>query len=506
MPILEMREQDFAYFRNCHAKDRHSNPACRSAAGMFFKNRRLIVVPTSCLLAGAMAVSGIQGCASRRQARTEAPVESLASQSATPVQPLPPQAPLGVEPPPMPVQPARPIDQGPNFLPEPMTKDGNLPTPEGADDKAGASKSRLGQKFAGLLPKRGANAAKKRQATPAAEQPAETPRVNPGDKVAVRSNSLQAREASFQSGKRTSQPVKLSQPVEIYQYSDDRTPTEASSWRMSFPSQSAFRQTSLPSISRSIPAQPASTSMQNEVQWRTTNASSSSTVPSSNDEFGPLPQWPHSTESQPRPVIRPQQQPFQMPRLERAPAHTYQTEPSRMTNPPALRQMPVSSTRVKQAPAEGPLSISRMALCRDVRSFNEYTEIDVGHLQPGQAFLIYAALENFRSISTLNGFQTLTLSSLEVWTRSGQQVARQTLGTATDVSDAPRDQYYLTHAMKVPDNLVEGDYVLQLNVFDLNSRQTSKSFLAVRITGGHNHQGATGGSGELASRPSSSRR
>ena len=177
-----------------------------------------------------------------------------------------------------------------------------------------------------------------------------------------------------------------------------------------------------------------------------------------------------------------------------------------MTNPPALRQMPVSSTRINQSQSDGPLSVSRIALCRDVRGFNEFTEIDVGHLQPGQEFLIYASLENFRSISTLNGFQTLTLSSMEVWTRSGQQVARQTLGTATDLADAPRERYFLTHAMKVPENLPDGDYVLQLNVYDLNSKQTGKSFIAVRITGDRNRPGATGGTGGFVSRPGNLRR
>lgn len=127
------------------------------------------------------------------------------------------------------------------------------------------------------------------------------------------------------------------------------------------------------------------------------------------------------------------------------------------------------------------LGILRIALCQEVRGYDDLVECHRSTMVAGQPFLVYAALENFRSKSTANGFQTLTLSSLEVISRSGNLVSRQALGTAADLADAPRSHYFLTHTMKVPESLAPGDYVLQLNVYDLNSKQACQSQIAIRV-------------------------
>lgn len=160
-----------------------------------------------------------------------------------------------------------------------------------------------------------------------------------------------------------------------------------------------------------------------------------------------------------------------------------QPQPMRVIEPPTLQAPPTNidaDTNVRQTSA---LSIPRISVCREVRSFDNVDELDRRQLRGGQPVLLYASLKGFQSMPTPSGFRTLTLSTLEIRNAARETVSTHPLGTATDLADAPRGNYYLTHQLRLPADLPAGDYLLELTVTDLIGKQTAKSQLAAHVSG-----------------------
>lgn len=157
------------------------------------------------------------------------------------------------------------------------------------------------------------------------------------------------------------------------------------------------------------------------------------------------------------------------------------SQPMRVIEPPTLQAPPTQQdvdTGLRQTSG---LAIPRIAVCREVRSFDSVDELDRHQLRGGQPVLLYASLKGFQSMSTPSGYRTLTLSTLEIRNAARDVVSTHPLGTATDLTDAPRGNYYLTHQLRLPADLLPGDYLLELTVTDLIGKQTAKSQVAIHV-------------------------
>jgi len=147
-----------------------------------------------------------------------------------------------------------------------------------------------------------------------------------------------------------------------------------------------------------------------------------------------------------------------------------------------------------------------MALCRQVRGYDDVVEIPPQQLRRGQPILVYAALDNFLSIATAKGYRTLTLSTLEILGSDGDVVLRMPLGTAVDLAEVPRQDFFLTHRVTIPENLPAGDYFFNLRIDDLQAHETSRSQLAVTVTADRTRPDGTGDTSKFATRPDSFQR
>mgnify|MGYP006908234925 FL=1 len=85
--------------------------------------------------------------------------------------------------------------------------------------------------------------------------------------------------------------------------------------------------------------------------------------------------------------------------------------------------------QVKFVPVENAglsvFQIGTFALCSEVRSYEDFSEIDRSGLRAGQELLIYNTLRNTESVKSAEGFRTLTRSSVE-WLGNGDRVLHQT--------------------------------------------------------------------------------
>ncbi len=176
-------------------------------------------------------------------------------------------------------------------------------------------------------------------------------------------------------------------------------------------------------------------------------------------------------------------------------------EPVRIADPPRLSVPPSDNEAVGETDASERLSVSRMAVCRQVRGYDDVVEIPAQQLRRGQTILIYAAIDRFLSVATATGYRTLTLSTLEIQRPGGDVIVRMPLGTAVDVSQAPRQDFFLTHKVTIPENLPAGEYVFNLRIDDLQSHESSRSEMSIAVTGDHTRPDAAGDTSKFATRP-----
>jgi hypothetical protein len=179
-------------------------------------------------------------------------------------------------------------------------------------------------------------------------------------------------------------------------------------------------------------------------------------------------------------TVRSQESPS-VPAAKRPDADDLGREPIRLVDPPALRTPPVDGGYDVGAGANRGLEIPRLQTCRQVRGYEDVVAIDPQRLRRGQPLLLYATLENFRSMATSKGYRTLTLSTLEIRSPDGELLQRQPLGTAVDLVDIPRREFFLTHLMTVPDDLLPGDYLIDLFVDDLLKHESARARIAVKV-------------------------
>jgi hypothetical protein len=190
-------------------------------------------------------------------------------------------------------------------------------------------------------------------------------------------------------------------------------------------------------------------------------------------------------------------------RVLEAEAENAASQPTRIIDPPVLATPPIDGESTGRTEPHEMLAMPRIQICRQVRGFDDVVPLDARRLRRGQPIIIYATLENVRSVRTSKGYRTLTLSTLEVRTSEGELLERQPLGTAVDLVDVPRAHFFLTHLVTIPDDLPPGDYVFGLCVDDLLGHGSAHARINVRVTEDRSPRDGTADISRSATRPAS---
>jgi hypothetical protein len=177
------------------------------------------------------------------------------------------------------------------------------------------------------------------------------------------------------------------------------------------------------------------------------------------------------------------------------------SQPKPIIDPPVLSTPPIDGESAGRTELHETLVIPRIQICRQVRGFDDVVPLDARRLRRGQPILIYATLENVRSVRTSTGYRTLTLSTLEVRTSEGELLERQPLGTAVDLVDVPRVHFFLTHLVTIPEELPPGDYTFGLCVDDLLGHGSAHARISVRVTEDRSPRDGTADTSRSATRP-----
>jgi len=128
-----------------------------------------------------------------------------------------------------------------------------------------------------------------------------------------------------------------------------------------------------------------------------------------------------------------------------------------------------------------PLVVRNLAFATDIQSFGTYKPFDKYEFAPGQTVLLYAEVENFKSVETAKGFHTATRSSYQIFDASGKRVAEHEFSPSEETCRQPRRDFFIGYEFSLPRRIYPGKHVLQLTVADLNSQKIGQSMIEFTI-------------------------
>ncbi len=128
-----------------------------------------------------------------------------------------------------------------------------------------------------------------------------------------------------------------------------------------------------------------------------------------------------------------------------------------------------------------PLVVRNLAFVTEIQSYGSYKPFDRYEFAPGQRVLLYAEVENFKSIETAKGFHTATRSSYQIFDAGGKRVAEHEFSLCEEYCRRPRRDFFIVHDLHLPKRIYPGKHVLQLTVADLNSEKIGQTVIEFTV-------------------------
>lgn len=126
------------------------------------------------------------------------------------------------------------------------------------------------------------------------------------------------------------------------------------------------------------------------------------------------------------------------------------------------------------------LELWNTSFCHKITSFGNFDRYERDEFHAGQRVGVYAELRNFHSEPTTNGyFRTRLKSHIEIRRGGvdGERVDYNTFPPTEDLCRAPRNDYYHSYQIDLPNHLTPGPYALVLTVEDTLSGKVATDVL-----------------------------
>jgi hypothetical protein len=149
------------------------------------------------------------------------------------------------------------------------------------------------------------------------------------------------------------------------------------------------------------------------------------------------------------------------------------------------RRAAAASVPLREAAAKlgelATLSVRNLAFCTEVHSYGVFKKFPKYEFQAGQEVLLYAEVENFKTVANEKGFHTALKSSYEILDNHGARVDQKEFEiTAEDCQNARRD-YFIRYFVWMPKRIYGGNYTLQLTIEDTHSQKIGQSSIDFTI-------------------------
>jgi hypothetical protein len=128
-----------------------------------------------------------------------------------------------------------------------------------------------------------------------------------------------------------------------------------------------------------------------------------------------------------------------------------------------------------------PLVVRNLAFVTDIQSYGTYKPFEKYEFVPGQRLLLYAEVENFKTVETAKGCHAATRSSYQIFDSSGKRVAEHESSPSEEHCRRPRRDFFIGYEFCLPERIYPGKHSMQLTVADLNSQKIGQSVIEFTI-------------------------
>ncbi len=134
-----------------------------------------------------------------------------------------------------------------------------------------------------------------------------------------------------------------------------------------------------------------------------------------------------------------------------------------------------------QLAAIGALEVRNLNFCSKTSSYGIYDRFENNEFRPGQQVLLYAEIENFKSLHEMQkGYLTELASRYQIFDSRGQRASEHDFRLMNEHCQNPRRDYFVSYRLEIPDWLYDGQYTLQLTVEDRLAKKIGQS--SIRFT------------------------
>lgn len=127
------------------------------------------------------------------------------------------------------------------------------------------------------------------------------------------------------------------------------------------------------------------------------------------------------------------------------------------------------------------LSVHNLAFCTEVTSYGVFKKFAKYEFHAGQEVLLYAEVENFKSVQNEKGFHTALKSSYEILDSHGARVDQKEFEITAEDCQNPRRDYFIRYFVWMPKRIYGGTYTLQLSIEDTQSQKIGQSSIEFTI-------------------------
>lgn len=134
-------------------------------------------------------------------------------------------------------------------------------------------------------------------------------------------------------------------------------------------------------------------------------------------------------------------------------------------------------TAIQRLQETARLELRNVAFCHEITSYGAYQRFPRDEFTRGQPVLVYAEVNNFKSVPAADGqYLTRLRSTIELYTPAGGLIDRIVFPEQEDVCRNHRRDYFQSHQFNIPngDKIQLGPHVLKVLVEDLLSQKVAE--------------------------------
>jgi hypothetical protein len=118
------------------------------------------------------------------------------------------------------------------------------------------------------------------------------------------------------------------------------------------------------------------------------------------------------------------------------------------------------------------LELRNVSFCNKIDNYGRYERFKRDEFTAGQAVLLYAEVENFKTEPTTDGpYRTMLKSTIEIFDAAGKVVQAMPFAANEDLCASPRRDYYNSYEFSIPQGIALGPHQLKLTVEDQLSQK-----------------------------------